>query len=298
MSLQQVTSVQHTRDVVVRRSQSQYTGLCALSVKGNGNLITGALYSKQIYVVDLNNIEDDPSIINIHEGIGLLDAAWIPAGRIVFTTHNSPTVTVVSEDDYDDITRIDLHVGKLQHISVSFDDAIYVTDTNSGVYQSRDDGVTWSHVFSSPRSRWSCREAIKVSTDPSRQTEDFVAIGEDKSVGTNAFRLRMYTVDWQNSTDGLTWRDITLPGYINMKDSRMGYDGYGNVFLTDSDAKAVHVLALIDGYQMLTHKMAVNISNVPASVAVVRQQNQMMMYVGHQKGNTVSVYTLMYKNTN
>lgn len=38
---------------------------------------------------------------------------------------------------------------------------IYVADLKTGVHQSKDDGVTWSHVFKSPDG-WKCRQAIKV----------------------------------------------------------------------------------------------------------------------------------------
>ncbi len=58
----------------------------------------------------------------------------------MFTTHISSTLTVESEDDDDNIERIDL--GEPHYIRVSYDDVIYLAHAKKGVYQTIDDGVT------------------------------------------------------------------------------------------------------------------------------------------------------------
>ncbi len=97
--------MQHIRDIFVR--PLHVVGLKILSVNTDGNLVTGPMYWPHIYVVDTSGSDAVTLTINLPAGDQLQHAARTPSGRIVFTTFNSRSVTVIS--DYDDvITRADL----------------------------------------------------------------------------------------------------------------------------------------------------------------------------------------------
>ena len=52
----------------------------------------------------------------------------------------------------------------LMYISISSDDSVYLADGKKGVYQSTDDGISWSLVFKSTDG-WHCEQVFKVTTD-------------------------------------------------------------------------------------------------------------------------------------
>jgi hypothetical protein len=51
---------------------------------------------------------------------------------------------------------------------MSNDGVIYLADYTTGVYQPRDNGVTWSHVFK-VADHWQCVQVIRVSNDSNTQ---------------------------------------------------------------------------------------------------------------------------------
>ena len=215
----------------------------------------------------------------------LYDATWAPRGNIVFTTLYSNKVVVMSESGK--VITTHTQMTDPRYLSVSSDDIIYLADYRTGVYQSTDDGVSWSLVFKSTDG-WHCRQVIKVTTDHS---DDFWTL--EQSDNKN-WHLRVYSVDRRRSDDNVTWKDINDPTtdskHIDLSNSRLSYDGNMNIFLIDYDNKAVHVLSLNGQYhcQLLSSH---HFKNEPCRLAVDKERQ--LLYVGQDK-SVVGVFKLTY----
>ena len=206
----------------------------------------------------------------------LLDAAWTPRGNIVYTTLYSHKVVVMSESGKVITTHTQMTDPRC--LSISNDDIIYLTDFKTGVYQSTDNGISWSLVFKSTDG-WHCYQVTKVTTDHS---DDFWTLEESDN---NNWHLRVYSVDRRRSDDNVTWRDInvtTTDGkHTDLSHSSLSYDGNMNIFLSDCDNKAVHVLSVNGQYhcQLLSSH---HIKNKPYRLAVDKERQQ--LYVGQADG--------------
>ena len=216
----------------------------------------------------------------------LFDATWTPRGNIVYTTYYSHKVVVMSESGK--IITTHTQMTSPHYLSVSSDDIIYLADSKTGVYQSTDDGVSWSLVFKSTDG-WHCRHVIKVTTDHS---DDFWT---RESSDNNNYHLRVYSVDRRRSDGNVTWRDINVPTtdgkHIDLSVySRLSYDGNMNIFLTDYDNKAVHVLSVNGQYhcQLLSSH---HFKNTPWRLAVDKERQ--LLYLG-QWESVVGVFKLTY----
>ena len=132
----------------------------------------------------------------------LCDATWTPRGNIVYTTCNSKKVVVLSESGK--VITSHTQMTNPRYLSISNDDIIYLADRKTGVYQSADDGVSWSLVFKSTDNRH-CRQVIKVTTD---HNDNFWTL---ETSNYNNCHLRVYEVDRSRSDDNVIWRDINIP---------------------------------------------------------------------------------------
>ena len=215
----------------------------------------------------------------------LFDAAWTPRGNIVYTTGNNKVV-VMSESGKAITTRTQMISPR--YLSVSSDNIIYLADSKTtGVYQSIDDGVSWSLVFKSTDG-WHCLQVIKVTTEHS---DDFWTLeySDNKS-----WHLRVYSVDRRRSDGNVTWRDInviTTDGkHIYLSQSSLSYNGNMNIFLSDFHNKAVHVLSVNGQYhcQLLSSH---HIKNEPRRLVVDKERQ--LLYVGLVK-SVVEVFKLTY----
>ena len=223
------------------------------------------------------------STITINDNDKLCDATWTPRGNIVYTTFSN-TVVVMSESGKVITTHIQMI--SPQCLSVSNDDIIYLADYMTGVYQSTDDGVSWSLVFKSTDG-WHCRQVIKVTNDHS---DDFWTLEYNKN-----WQLRVYSVERRRSDGNVTWRDINVPTthgkHINLsKYSSLSYDGNMNIFLSDWFSKTVHVLS-VNGQYHCQLVSSHHIENKPRRLAVDKQRQ--LLYVGQAKG-VVEVFKLTY----
>ena len=223
------------------------------------------------------------STITINNKDRLCDAMWTPRGNIVYTTCDSNKVVVMSESGK--VITTHTQMTKPRDLSVSSDDIIYLADSKTGVYQSTDDGVSWSLVFKST-DRWHCRQVIKVTTDHS---DDFWTLGY---IDNKNWHLRVYSVDRRHSDGNVTWRDINVPTtdgkHIDLSGSRLSYDGNMNIFLIDYSNRAVHVLSLNGQYhcQLLSSH---HFKNNPCRLAVDKERQ--LLYVGQGK-SVVGVFKL------
>ena len=155
------------------------------------------------------------------------------------------------------------------------------------MYQSTDDGVSWSLVFKSTDG-WYCWEVIKVTTDHS---DDFWTLEHSDN---NNYHLRVYSVDRRRSDGNVTWKDINVPTtdgkHIDLSCSGLSYDGNMNIFLSDFENKAIHVLSVNGQYhcQLLSSH---HFKNKPCRLAV--DKDRLLLYVGQVEG-IVGVFKLTY----
>ena len=191
---------------------------------------------------------------------------------------------------------ITTHVMTLpQYFSVS-NENIFLVDWETGVYQSKDDGVSWSFVFKSTDG-WHCEQVIKVTTEHS---DDFWT----KKVSNNSWHLRVYSVDRRRSDGNVTWRDFNVTKtdgepasnenlnlkQINLLGSRLLYDDSRNIFLSEWYKQAVHVLSL-NGQYLCQLPLQHHIKNRPHRLAL--DKDRQLLYVG-QLGSEIGVLKLTY----
>ena len=222
--------------------------------------------------------------ITTHDNEALWDATWTPRGKIAYTTSNSNKVVVMPQYGGAKVTT-HINMTKPQRFSVS-NDIIYLSDVIA-VYQSADDGLSWSLVFTL-NDGWHCWQAIKVTTEYS---DDFwTLVNNHKSK-----LLVVYSMDRRSFDGNVTWKEIniTRKNGKNMEltwFNTLSYDGKKNIFLNDDDKKAVHMYSVSGQYccQLLSSH---NFANEPYVLKV--DQERQLMYVGQDK-NVVGVFKLTY----
>ena len=228
----------------------------------------------------------------------LMDAAWTPRGNIVYTNLVDKKVVVLSESNT--VISVNTTVKIPKYLCVSNDNIIYLTDSqreSSAVYQSIDDGDSWSEVFKQTKI-WLTMQVIKVTYNNSI---DFWLLMPDEAMNLH---IHVYSVDNRSFNDNKAWRIIkvitTECKHVYYLGNSLSYDNKMNIFLTQQTSpnkfyngqgdKAVHVLS-VDGkydHQLLSSHQ---IMNEPQRLAVDNERQ--LLYVGQNKG-LVQVFELMY----
>lgn len=280
-----VTSAQHIRDIAITQLKKHYLAknVYILSVSSDGQLLVGRLFDVQLHVYSTDG--GYVASIDVPGGDRLRNAVWTPRGNIVYTTTSSNKVVVVSRSG-DVIAR--KKMTDPSRISVSLDDVIYLADGKNGVYQSIDDGVTWSQVFKSP-DKARCIQVITVST--SNYTDDMWTI----EFSGWRYRLRVYTVDRRLVNNGVTWHDVTFGNVAYLEiNSRLAFDGNSNMFLLRqrplSKCTEVHVFSVSGQYERRLLSEQQFSDSISADLAVHNQ----LMYVATDAN--VGVYALTYES--
>ena len=244
----------------------------------NDKLLVSCVTLSELFIYSHEGRHLSTIIINDYDL--LCDAMWTPRGNIVYTTY-SYKVVVMSESGR--VITTHTQMTSPHRLSVSSDDIIYLADYETGVYQSTDDDIGWSLVFKSIDG-WHCYQVIKVTTDHS---DDFWTL---EYSGNLNYRLRVYSVDRKHSDGNVTWRDInvntTNGKHINLSNSCLSYDGYLNIFLSDSDNRDVYAFSVNGQYHSSHH-----IKYKSSRLAV--DKNRQLLYVG-QSGGVVEVFELKY----
>ena len=205
-----------------------------------------------------------------------LDATWTPLGKIVYSVLFRNEVLRISE--FGEIISTFTQTTEPHFFSVS-NDTIYLADSATGVYQSKDDGVNWHVVFKSTE-EWQCLQVIKVTYS---DNDEFWTLERTKRYNFNlVYRVNGNMDDRKRKLTG-DINVITKDGKrINLTDdSRLSYDGNVEVFLSDRTQKNVHVLSANGKYhcQLLLPNY---IENYPRRLAV--DSKQQVLFVGQDKG--------------
>ena len=232
------------------------------------------IYSnKGLYLSNITTTDDNTP---------LWDATWTPSGNIAYTKRKDGELVVMTESA--EIIIKHTQMIKPRYFGVS-NDIIYIADLHKGVYQSTDDGISWSLVFKSTAGR-ECEHVIKVIIG-----DDFWTLESDS---TNKRHLRLYSVDRRHSKGLVAWMDINVPTTddkdIDLLTSMLSLDSNMNIFLSDFNNKAVHVFSANGQYhrQLLSSD---HMKNSPTRLAV--DKDRQLLYVGQENG-VIEVFQLTY----
>ena len=248
----------------------------------NNTLLISCALSSQLFIYSHEG--HHISTITTNERAMLCDATWTPPGNIVYAACKG-IVVVMSESGK--VIAAYSHIKTPQFLSISYDDAIYLADWTTGVYQSKDDAFSWSLVFNSTDG-WHCIQVIKVTTDHS---DDFWTLEEN---GNGSLHLRVYSMDKRRSDTNVTWMDIKITPtkglHIDLLYISMSYDGNRNILLSDNYNQAVHILSMNGQYhcQLLSPH---GIKDKPWRVVVDKERQ--LLYVG--KNKSIAVFKLIYR---
>ena len=231
--------------------------------------------------------------IKINDNDGkLFDATWTPRGNIVYTTSRSGVVAI--SDLVDNVftkqtkqtqDTVRKYLRFPMFLSVS-NDVIFLSDHYEGVYQSTDEGISWSLVFKSPNELHFCH-VIKVNT---ANNPDFWIL----QVELMHVYIRVYSLDERHPSGNVTWRDIKVPQtdckFTDLSRCLLSYDDSMNLFLLESTSKAVRVLSVNDR----CHSQLISphhINYLPKRLAI--DKNSQELLVG-QENSIVQVFKLTY----
>ena len=227
--------------------------------------------------------------INFSDRYLAVDATWTPRGNIIYTT-TALNVKMVLMSQSAEIIAIDEPTRFPRFVSVSNDEIIYLTDYNADVYQSTNEGVSWSLVFSSP-DYYLIREVIKVTFENS---DELWFLEEQKD---EISHLRAYSTDRSLSKGDILWRYINVTTIdnkkINFSSSRFSNDGNMNIFLNDKDGKTVQLLPVNGPHCCQLQPLNHHFESEPHRVAVDKKRQ--LLYVG-QMGGVIGVFKLTYGN--
>lgn len=258
-----------------------------VAVSNEARLIVAQNGNRKLHIYGTDG--RDVKSINVPGGDTLRDAVWTSGNNVVCSSTVGTKVIVMS-DQGEPFSQTKLK--KPECLSVSPNgEVLYVADRESGVYQSKDNGASWTPVFKAPDD-WKSWQALKVSLDDSQ--EEVFWVLEYKSKKS---RLRVYTIDRKQGANGvLTWRDVTIPKSIavDLSNARLAYDGHANVFMTDTDNKSVHVWSVTTGQydrQLLSSQHFNKYGPRCLTVDIQRR----ILYVSHSDGHTVSEFKLRYE---
>ena len=254
----------------------------------NNKLLVSYLSAKALWII--NSKRGNLTKVTTLGNDKLCDAKWTPRGNIVYTTEKFQIV-VMSKLNRRNATNTQFSCVKF--ISNSNDDTIYVAGCLTEVYQSIDEGVSWSLVFQlNAIQRIFCFRIIKVT---SGNTDDFWKI--DSTFHSNdEYFLQVYSIHKNHTASNVTVSNInvvTKDGTkVNLFGGNLSYDGAENIFLSDPNNKtaAVHVISKSGQYrcQLLSSD---HIKNRPYALAV--DTTLRILYVG-QTNSTISAYKLKY----
>jgi hypothetical protein len=321
-----VKSATHWKDIILNDFPNQ--PVTALSVSFDGQLLLAAMRDAQrVYVYNTTNGSYVTTLHLLSENY-LIDLAWTRRGNIVFTSALYAPSLFGNFPISSEVVTMSLNGSEIaravspknnttapfpltyQSLSVSTDGAIYMTVANESyqseiptkhcVYESIDEGETWSVVFETPEDKHYWMTATKVSNDSHHSvfwTRAADYPGPEYKLGN--YSIRVYAVTKKprhaNSDNAdVTWHDINETNIIQNENNliRLIYDGQSNVFT--SNCRDVYAWSVSDESEMLLIDSSVDDTpnNSTGSVSVDRQHN--VLYAGKRNGSVISVYNLTY----
>ena len=241
----------------------------------------------------------------------LVDAKWTPYGNIIVstTTHWSEDKLVVISKSGEMISESVVmisesgeqknnhnHLSSPQFISVSSDGVIYVACwETTGVYQSTDDGISWSLVFKSNSAEGHYIQAIKVIDY--KGNDFWTMLTPDNAMDSHS--LRIYSIARkQFANDTKKWKAVPFPAEFSGDfcstpcDARLLYDGDVSIFLYDQVHKVIRVFSVNGSYhnQLLSSDQLGSNGEV---YGLMIDKTSRRLFVGQRHG-VIKVFSLNY----
>ena len=225
------------------------------------------------------------SSIPANDNDTLQDAMWTSFGNIIYTTTNSRKVVLISESGKFIAETL---MTNPQYLSISSDNLIYLADSQTGIYESKNDGVSWKLFL---KTAFRCLMLVKVATE---SNNDFWTL--EQYINGNYY-LGAYSVNRDledNSTNYVQWKSVKVymanGKPINMRYCFLSSDRNMNIFLSDISHKAVHILSATCRQRYQTFSLPY-FENKPFRLALSNEHK--LLFVG-QDNSTVGVYNLTY----
>ena len=207
------------------------------------------------------------------------DAAWIVNGNIICVTNVISKVLVLSNTG-DIVTETQM--SRPLNVYVSPDYSIYVRDTNGHIYQSKNNGFSWTLVFILPRETLKRSQLIQMST-----TFDSELWLLETTSGEQRAVFRIFSMGKNYNSNNMTERYVNItaiPASINAFSSLI-VDNVANIFLSSMPENKVLVLTLKGECRALISDHL----KYPTKLAL----DNYFLYVGQATG-VVSVFELVY----
>jgi hypothetical protein len=170
------------------------SSVIVLSVSREGQLLVGQRRHLHVHSANCSHVTS----IKLPDDDSVCDAVWTPGDKIVYSEGLSDVIVTMSQSG-DVIQRT--NVSWPTYLSVSTDGVIYLISAETSVYQSTDDGLTWSLMLN-VTDGLRCYQVIKVSTDSTTDVLWTLVLSPED------WLLRVYTIDKRRVVgDNVTWRD-------------------------------------------------------------------------------------------
>jgi hypothetical protein len=179
-----VKSAKHISNFTLGLNLTNRIRIIVLSVSSEGLLLVGQRFGHLLYVYNANC--SYVTSIWLPNEIQTPQVVWTQSGNIIYSERDSQKVVTMSRSGYV-IRQTD--VFRPWYLSVSTDGVIYLIHKQEDVYQSTDEGLTWSHVFI-VSGGWRCWHVIKVSTNSNTEV-----LWTSMWLDSSTTCLRVYTVD-------------------------------------------------------------------------------------------------------
>ena len=254
----------------------------------NDRLLVSAYRNSFVYVYNNEGVRLDT--INVTDQRE--DASWTPRGNIVYTTLDGfKVVTLTSKGALISSTKM----AYPNQFTMSTNGNIYLGNGEDGVYQSADDGLTWSKVFRSS-DKWVVMQAIAVKSE--NEGTDFFTLeylNDVSWVFNPKYRIRLYMLNKQHS--GLTWRDVIIASPNGRQldiysIDALTYDNRMNIFMCDTTNNTINIYSVLTN-QLYELELLLPLKSTDKLLRLAIDTKQQMLYV-LQKTSTVSIFKLTY----
>ena len=262
-------------------NQLSETHVYILSVLSD-TLLVGHYNLSELYIYNW----DGTQISTISVSEELWDASWTPGGDIVYTTSkfNSGKVVLIKKSG----SLIKSYPMIQPRCLTVLNNDIYLADSATGVYQSKDDGVSWDLVIQSCGG-WHCWQVIKVT---SADSDDYWTLERHDD---NSWHIRVYYVNRKRADCNVTWKDLSSisADSISLSWSRLAFDGISNnIFLSDFKNCSIHVFS-VDGQYLKQLPLSKQIYYQPYRLTM--DKDYPYLYVGQYRG-IVDVFKITYED--
>ena len=219
------------------------------------------------------------------------DVLRSPTGNIVYTTGvNARRRSSVITTDKTGNAISQKPMAAPLCLSISEDNAVYCADAENGIYESKDDGLTWSHIIRLPNDDAHCWQVVKVQNNVGK----FVYWTLQKN-NSNEYFLRLYSVG-----NDFKSQDVLLPG-IDLSLSKLAYNGKGTMLLAAYKNDAVLAIPVNDPQNVIQLSFEESISKLNG---IYFDQTKQLLYlcccdtpirrlVKQQNRNKIKIFSLI-----